>query len=147
MATDPQLRRTLIDSLSQDDFEVLHEANGGYRVADILDMNPQVIVISEDSPVLGGLEHLALVRRVTSAPVIIVGKEEDIRVISALVNGADMYVRTPVIAGSWRAAFGRWAGDRETGLSFGSPNPTSRPRWTISPMTFVCPLPARSLVC
>lgn len=96
MATDPQLRRTLIDSLSQDDFEVLHEANGGYRVADILDMNPQVIVISEDSPVLGELEHLALVRRVTSAPVIIVGKEEDIRVISALVNGADMYVRTPV---------------------------------------------------
>ena len=115
MATDPQLKRTLIDSLSQEDIEVMHEANGGHRVANILDMNPEVIVISEDSPVLGGLEHLALVRRVTSAPIIFVGKEEEIQVISALVNGADMYVRTPVnrreLASRVRA-LGRRAGSK-----------------------------------
>lgn len=96
MTTDPELRHTLIDGLSNDDFEVMHEANGGHSVATLLDVNPEVIIISEDSPGPGGLEHLAIVRRVTSAPIIVIGKGEDIQVISALVNGADMYVRTPV---------------------------------------------------
>ncbi len=96
MANDSDLRCSIVNGLACNNFEVIYEANGGQGVARILDMNPEVIVLSEDTPVVGGVEYLPLIRRVTSAPIVIVGDGDDIRVVSALVNGADMYVRKPV---------------------------------------------------
>ncbi len=96
MVSDSDLRSSIMNDLVGNNFEVMHEANGGQAVARILDVNPGVIVLSEDTPVVGGVEYLPLIRRVTSAPIVIVGDGDEIRVVSALVNGADMYVRKPV---------------------------------------------------
>ncbi|MCH7625716.1 MAG: response regulator transcription factor [Chloroflexi bacterium] len=96
MANDPELRCSIVNGLACENFDVIYEANGGQGVARILDMNPEVIVLSEDTPVVGGVEYLPLIRRVTSAPIVIVGDGDEMRVVSALVNGADMYVRKPV---------------------------------------------------
>ena len=96
MANDSDLRGSIVNDLVGSNFEVTYESDGGQGVAHIIDMNPEVIVLSEDTPVVGGLEYLPLIRRVTSAPIVIVGDGDDIRVVSALVNGADMYVRKPV---------------------------------------------------
>ena len=96
MANDSDLRCSIENGLAHENFDVISEANGGQGVARILDMNPEVIVLSEDTPVVGGVEYLPLIRRVTSAPIVVVGDGDDIRVVSALVNGADMYVRKPV---------------------------------------------------
>lgn len=96
MAQDSDLRGSIVDDLVGNNFEVTYESDGGQGVARIIDMNPEVIVLSEDTPVVGGVEYLPLIRRVTSAPIVIVGDGDDIRVVSALVNGADMYVRKPV---------------------------------------------------
>ena len=96
IANDHELRSSIANDLSCDGFEVLNEANGRQGVARILDCNPEVIVLSEDTPAFGGVEYLPLIRRVTSAPIVVVGDGDEMRVVSALVNGADMYVRKPV---------------------------------------------------
>jgi DNA-binding response OmpR family regulator len=96
MVSDSDLRRSIVNDLVCNNFEVTYEANGGKGIARILDINPEVIVLSEDTPVVGGVEYLPLIRRVTNAPIVMVGDGDEIRVVSALVNGADMYVRKPV---------------------------------------------------
>ena len=77
-------------------FEVRRESSSGRGIAQVLEIDPDVILMSEEMPPLDGVVMLSLLRRMTMAPIIVVGSKGESVAVEALLQGADMYVAEPV---------------------------------------------------
>lgn len=93
---DAYLCRLMSEQLRCAGFEVMEESDSGKGMARIMQVNPGAILLGEDMPPLSGMELLPLIRRKTSAPIIMLGKGNETAVVSSLLQGADMYIRKPV---------------------------------------------------
>ena len=93
----PDLERAPLAAMLKDAGLVTFEAREGPDgVRQILDKGPTVIVMADDLPPIDGTDCLAFVRRLTVAPIMVVGAGGEGRVGYLLVLGADVYVTCPI---------------------------------------------------
>ena len=76
--------------------EVRQEVRSAQGLRRILERDPGAIVIAEEMPALDGLMVLPLLRRLTKAPVLMVGDGGEMPIVDALSGGADMYMTRPI---------------------------------------------------
>ena len=95
---DPEVesRGDLATAIVEAGFEVRRESSSGGGIAQVLEVDPDVILLSQDMPPLDGVVILSLLRRMTMAPIIVVGSRGESVAVEALLQGADMYVAEPV---------------------------------------------------
>ncbi len=96
LETEIESRGDLATAVVDAGFEVRRESSSGGGVAQLLEVDPDVILMSQDMPPLAGVPMLSLLRRMTTAPIIVVGSRGESVAVEALLQGADMYVAEPV---------------------------------------------------
>ena len=94
--SDEELFRATADLLRPDGFDVVSETDSGGGVSRILQRPPGLIIMSESIPPLDTVELLPLTRRLTSVPIIVVGEGGETAVVRCLLQGADVYLSSPV---------------------------------------------------
>ena len=94
--TEVESRGDLATAILEAGFEVRRESSSGRGIAQVLEIDPDVILMSEEMPPLDGVVMLSLLRRMTMAPIIVVGPKGESVAVEALLQGADMYVAEPV---------------------------------------------------
>ncbi len=93
---DPEIGRLLRRNLTELGHVVTIAADGATGLALALREQPQVVLLDLGLPDLAGLEVLAMLRGVSSVPVIVITAEDDDRtVVQALDAGADDYLTKP----------------------------------------------------
>ena len=92
---DADLRRSMTETLLEEAFEVVGETDGTRGLAHVADFSPTIILVSDDMLTYDGAELLSLIRRLTNAPIMVIGAEGYTEVVAALLNGADMYLKKP----------------------------------------------------
>ncbi len=65
-------------------------------VAQVMQQEPTLILLEEETPTLDGVELLPLLRRISRAGIVVFGAGDEAAVIKALLEGADIYVCRPV---------------------------------------------------
>ncbi len=94
--TEVESRSDLATAIVEAGFEVRRESGSGGGVAQVLEADPDVILMNEEMPPLDGVVMLPLLRRMTMAPIIVVGSRDESVEVEALLQGADMYMAEPV---------------------------------------------------
>ena len=94
--TEVESRGDLATAIVEAGFEVRRESSSGGGISQVLEVDPDVILMSEEMPPLDGVLMLSLLRRMTMAPIIVVGSKGESAAVDALLQGADMYVAEPV---------------------------------------------------
>ena len=93
---DPEIGRLLRRNLTELGHVVTIAADGATGLALALREQPQVVLLDLGLPDLAGLEVLAILRGVSSVPVIVITAQDDDRtVVQALDAGADDYLTKP----------------------------------------------------
>ena len=82
---------------------VAEAQNSGEALREIMRQHPEAVIILDDGEPVEGVELLSIVRRMTKAAIIVVGKGGERRIAQALFQGADAYLTHPVDAGALRS--------------------------------------------
>ncbi|MCH7744944.1 MAG: response regulator transcription factor [Chloroflexi bacterium] len=96
LETDDGARRSIVELFQNESFDVVEEVDSSDGITRVMQNSPDIIVMSEDMPPLDGVELLPLMRRLTSAPIIVLGLGGEVAVVKALMDGADMYLQKPL---------------------------------------------------
>lgn len=72
------------------------ESDSGRGVAQLIQRQPNIILMSEDMPPVDDVELLPLLRRLTRAIIVVMGKGGETAVVNALLHGADVYMTKPL---------------------------------------------------
>ena len=70
--------------------------DSGEALRETLDSRPQLIIMAKDTPPVEGVDLLPLLRRVTQAPILVIGPDAENDLVQALLHGADSYIKHPV---------------------------------------------------
>ncbi len=73
LETDDAIRRAMVELFQNESFDVVEEVDSGGGITRIIQSNPGIVVMAEDMPSLDGVELLPLMRRLTRAPIIVLG--------------------------------------------------------------------------
>jgi DNA-binding response OmpR family regulator len=93
---DPEIRSALARALSARDFDVLEAGNGLTGLQQLIDHDPEIVVLDLGLPDIDGIDLLRMLRSVSSVPVIVATARDDEGGIVALLDaGADDYVVKP----------------------------------------------------
>jgi DNA-binding response OmpR family regulator len=89
-------RQSVVLALQQAGFRVTEALESGEGVKATLDGSPYVIVVGEEMPPINGVDLLPVLRRLTDAPIIVLGAGGEMAMVQALLQGADVYLVRPV---------------------------------------------------
>lgn len=89
------LRQGLISLLKQFDFQIIYEAENGKLAIDLLkDIEPDVILMDIQMPVMNGIEALTIIKR--SYPsikiIMLTGLYDNVYITETMARGADVYL-------------------------------------------------------
>lgn len=90
------LRFSIADLFLSEGLDVVEKQDSGDCVTSIMQDDPGVILLSEDMPSLESVELLPLLRRLTKAPIIVMGAGGETAVVNSLLQGADVYLTRPI---------------------------------------------------
>lgn len=88
-------RRWVVRDLAGAGMAVVEASSSVEGLLEVLQEAPDVIVIAEEMPPLEAEDLLSVLRRLTDAPLIILGSDGEPTEVSALERGADAYLRRP----------------------------------------------------
>lgn len=91
-------RRFIAATLASDGLNVVQITGSIQGVLAVIDWQPRLVVISEDSAPVSIGDMLTLIRRLTTAPVIIIGEGGPPDELDSLSRGGDVYLTRPVSA-------------------------------------------------
>ena len=77
-------------------YEVVQGANSAEVVTLVKSHSPGIILVSEDMPPLDGTELVPMLRRLTAAPMIVLGQGGSTALIKYILHGADAYITGPL---------------------------------------------------
>lgn len=95
---DEDERQTVGRILREAGASVVEVSTGSQGLLQVLDLAPDVVVLAEEVPPLQGREVLTVLRRLSDAPVVILGSGGGPEEPAALDLGADSYLRRPLRA-------------------------------------------------
>ncbi len=93
-------RRRVVRELAKGGMAVVEASGTVEGLLDVLEEAPDVIVMAEEMPPLEAEDLLSLLRRLTDAPLIILGSGSEPTEVSVLERGADVYLRRPFSSAS-----------------------------------------------
>ena len=93
---DDDTRRSVVELFQSESFDVAEEVDSSGGITRVMQGSPDIIIMAEDMPSLDGVELLPLMRRLTRAPIIVLGFGGETAVVKALMDGADMYLKKPL---------------------------------------------------
>lgn len=96
LETEHGLCLSMAELLHQEGLDLKEETDSGQGVARVMEQQPGAILMAEEMAPLDGVELLPLLRRLTKAPIIVLGNGGETAVVSALLQGADMYMKRPL---------------------------------------------------
>lgn len=88
-------RRSISQALRDAGWKVREASSSVQGLVDVLEEKPALIVLAAEMPPLEATELLAILRRLTAAPVILIGSGGDPEELKAIEQGADSYLRRP----------------------------------------------------
>ena len=91
-------RLWLVRACRRAKFKVIEATDAIEGLFETLERNPDLILLAEEVPPMRAGDILPLLRRLTSAPILIVGGGGDPEEIAAVDLGADIYLRRPFSA-------------------------------------------------
>ncbi len=91
-------RLWLVRACRRAKFKVIEATDAIEGLFETLERNPDLILLAEEVPPMQAGDILPLLRRLTSAPILIVGGGGDPEEIAAVDLGADVYLRRPFSA-------------------------------------------------
>ena len=94
-------RRFLSTVLAAEGLSVIQLAQPVDGIVAVMDWHPSLVVLAEDPEPLELEEVLSVIRRVTNAPVVIIGSGGAPTEIESLGSGGDVYLRRPVSAAAF----------------------------------------------
>lgn len=74
-------------------FSTLQASASVEGLLQVLDSSPDLIIVAEEMPPLRAADLIVILRRVSDAPIIVIGQDGDPDEIAALESGADTYLR------------------------------------------------------
>ncbi len=74
----------------------IETSDSGEALQETLDRTPQLIIMAKETPPVEGVDLLPLLRRVTQAPILVIGPDAENDLVQALLHGADSYIKQPV---------------------------------------------------
>ncbi|KPJ52165.1 MAG: hypothetical protein AMS16_06770 [Planctomycetes bacterium DG_58] len=89
-------RRRVVAEFARAGMVVAEASNAVEGLIGVLEEAPEVIVLSEEIPPLAADDVVSVLRRLSDAPLIILGSGQDPEEVSALDRGADAYLRRPL---------------------------------------------------
>lgn len=89
-------RWLLVALLKGEGFVVLEANDPGHAIRLLLDNNPPLVILAEETPPIDGIAVLSLVRRLTPAPMVVTGWGGETGFNWALLQGADTYITRPI---------------------------------------------------
>ena len=93
---DDDTRRSVVELFQSESFDVAEEVDSSGGITRVMQGSPDIIIMAEDMPSLDGVDLLPLMRRLTRAPIIVLGFGGETAVVKALMDGADMYLKKPL---------------------------------------------------
>src|SRR3990170_3289496 len=96
---DADERRRISAVLAADGFDVAQRATPIEGVTGVLDLKPVLIILAEETEPLRPQEVISLTRRLTAAPVMVIGSGGVTSEADALKCGADLYLPRPFTVG------------------------------------------------
>ena len=93
-------RLWLVRACRRAKFKVIEAASAIEGLFETLERDPDLILLAEEVPPMQAGDILPLLRRLTSAPILIVGGGGDPEEVAAVDLGADVYLRRPFSARS-----------------------------------------------
>jgi DNA-binding response OmpR family regulator len=93
---DDAMRHSVAEMLRGEGFEVVEETESSAAVSRVMRRSPGIVIMAEEMPPLDDVELLPLLRRLTRAPIVVLGAGGEAAVVKALLQGADMYLKKPV---------------------------------------------------
>ena len=125
---DARERRDIVAILSEASFQVVGVASTIQGMVELLDVEPALIVMAEETYPLQLHEVVRHMHRLTAAPVMVIGSDGMTKEVELLMRGADFYLSRPLdateLVSRARMLVGRAAGcweGTETGLSAEQP--------------------------
>ncbi len=88
-------RRYIATVLAADGFDIIQVGSVVEGMVQEMAHEPALIVVAEETPPVGVDEVIALIRRLTSAPVMVVGGGGDTGELASLRSGGDYYLSRP----------------------------------------------------
>ena len=96
MEVDRAFLESITQLLLEHGFDVKQAMESGEALSAVMEREPRVILLAEEMPSMDGMELLPLLRRVTRAPIVVLGSGGEAAVVKALLQGADIYLTRPV---------------------------------------------------
>ncbi len=90
---DEMQRRRTASALAAAGFSILQASSSVEGLLQVVESGPDLIVVAEEMPPLQAGDLIVVLRRVSNAPIIVIGDDGDPSEIAALASGADVYVR------------------------------------------------------
>jgi DNA-binding response OmpR family regulator len=93
---DPEIRAALACALSARNFAVFEAGNGLTGLQELIDHNPEIVVLDLGLPDIDGIDLLRMLRSVSAVPVIVAtARDDEVGIVALLDAGADDYVVKP----------------------------------------------------
>jgi DNA-binding response OmpR family regulator len=93
---DPRIRTLLMKSLSERGYAVASASTGMQGLSQAVETRPQLVVLDLGLPDIDGMQVLAMLRAVSSVPVVVAtARDDDPSLVACLDAGADDYVIKP----------------------------------------------------
>ena len=94
--SDEELLCAIAELFDGEGYSVVSESESSDGITRLIQEDPGLVLIGDDVPPLDGVELLPILRRMTNSPIIVVGPGGEASVVKALLQGADMYLSTPI---------------------------------------------------
>ena len=89
--------------VAEADHNVIEAYDSGHLLQLVIRQRPDVVIMPDKVKPVNGEEMLPVIRRLTTAAILVVGAEDETRMANALFQGADAYLRYPDEAGKVRS--------------------------------------------